>query len=533
MSLPIFRWAHRSVLQKKEKHSSSLIQVIADYQHRHPYATAGALGLLGGAIIAGGVHTSDNTMYAQDGRKVLKKDAGSSANLTLKVYTSDDSTAVLNYLANLRSGTQIIKSLTPAAGSNAVTFTNLATPVEQVGNEIPTGYDLMQNYPNPFNPSTTIRFAIPKQGPVSIKAYNEAGQEVGTLVDKVLDAGVHQFSWSPNTASGVYFVDMVAGNYRETIKTVNLGSGNGSSIVSAPSIVGSVQQPQASFNDVTGFHASLGKILQQYGIDLSGGDPPLVATSLGLDLTKDTILVVYAKRDQRSIGGTLTDYEGKPVQGYLLAINANKDTAVAKADANGRFALNTKRSLGDTIKAQILNKNHPDGFIRTIYAPGGLDLNNLTIDAIPLLADSVFIGPDTLASFAWEANFQPWSHKYEGLKKADLNNLFEVISSTSWKGGKITPDEQLSIKQIIGQDTLYNPAPVQEGLSARVAPSEVGITSKIKPSQTVLHKNTAKKEIQPADDWLILIAENYAPKTSFYVLMKIGNLEQVYNRLKK
>jgi len=579
-----------------------MIQAIADYQKRHPLATAATLGVLSGVIIAGSIRASSPSAYAQDSPKAFKKDAGSTANLTIKAYTSDDSSAVLNYLTNLRSSGQIIKTLSPPPGSNAVIFLNLTTPVEKIINETPTGYELMQNYPNPFKSSTMVRFAVPKSGLVLIKAYNEEGKEVGTLVDQVLSAGIHQVSWSPNMASGVYFIRMGADNYQKAIKALDLGGGNGSSRVSAPALVGSVQQPQASFNDVTGYHVSLGKtvslnkILQQYGIEVLGSNasPAVKDTAFNIDLKNDTTIVLYLSRQMRNVSGTLTDYEGIPREGYLLAISSKGDSAVAKAGIDGKFSMLTRPSAGDTLKAQILNKNHPDGFIRTIYMPGKTDLNNVVVDAIPLLADSVFIGADTLASFAWEANFQPLLFGYEGLKKAKLDSLFEVISSTSWKAGKLTPDEQSYIKQVLeqkldshfkklskkylvkedslmnsiynnainwfkdtndpdgsistldadangiletaaidlsyvmvisGTNTFYNDrAILQEGLSGRVAPFEVGITSKIKSSQTVLHKNTSKKELQPSDDWLIKIAERFDPKTSFYNLLNIDNL---------
>jgi len=48
-----------------------------------------------------------------------------------------------------------------------------------------------------------------------------------------------------------------------------------------------------------------------------------------------------------------------------------------------------------------------------------------------------------------------------------------------------------------------------------------------------LHKNGADWNLKPADIWLVKIAENYAPKTSYYALLAVGNLQQAYGRLKK
>ena len=65
---------------------------------------------------------------------------------------------------------------------------------------------LLQNYPNPFNPSTTIRFALPINARVIIKLYNALGQEVVTILNTDLDAGIHEAVFNAsNLSSGVYF----------------------------------------------------------------------------------------------------------------------------------------------------------------------------------------------------------------------------------------------------------------------------------------------------------------------------------------
>ncbi|MFA5184057.1 MAG: T9SS type A sorting domain-containing protein [Patescibacteria group bacterium] len=70
---------------------------------------------------------------------------------------------------------------------------------------IPTEYALSQNYPNPFNPATTIRFALPKSGRVTLVVYNLLGQEVSTLVNEELSLGSHEVKFDANNlASGIY-----------------------------------------------------------------------------------------------------------------------------------------------------------------------------------------------------------------------------------------------------------------------------------------------------------------------------------------
>lgn len=78
-------------------------------------------------------------------------------------------------------------------------------------------------YPNPFNPSTTIRFILPKEGKVTINAYNITGQKVANLFDGVLSAGEKNILWKPSGLSGgVYFVTVASDNETRTAKVLLL-----------------------------------------------------------------------------------------------------------------------------------------------------------------------------------------------------------------------------------------------------------------------------------------------------------------------
>jgi len=84
---------------------------------------------------------------------------------------------------------------------------------------LPEDYALTQNFPNPFNPETTVPFAVPVSGEVSVVIYNVLGQEVMTLASGMRDAGFYRLSWNGqdhlgrSVASGIYFVRMVAGEF--------------------------------------------------------------------------------------------------------------------------------------------------------------------------------------------------------------------------------------------------------------------------------------------------------------------------------
>ncbi|MGV8018662.1 MAG: T9SS type A sorting domain-containing protein [Ignavibacteria bacterium] len=71
---------------------------------------------------------------------------------------------------------------------------------------IPKKFDLYQNYPNPFNPVTNIKYAIPKNGLVSLRIYDVTGREIATLVNEYKQTGYYTISFNgSHLASGIYF----------------------------------------------------------------------------------------------------------------------------------------------------------------------------------------------------------------------------------------------------------------------------------------------------------------------------------------
>jgi photosystem II stability/assembly factor-like uncharacterized protein len=89
-------------------------------------------------------------------------------------------------------------------------------------NLLPKEYQLAQNHPNPFNPQTEISFGIPKSGFVTLKVYNILGQEVTTLINRSMSAGIYRVIWNGTdrsgraVSSGVYFYRMQSGDFVQT-----------------------------------------------------------------------------------------------------------------------------------------------------------------------------------------------------------------------------------------------------------------------------------------------------------------------------
>jgi photosystem II stability/assembly factor-like uncharacterized protein len=93
--------------------------------------------------------------------------------------------------------------------------------IQPISSQIPESFKLWQNYPNPFNPTTTIRFEIPEAGLTSLKIYDVLGNELQTLINEKLNAGVYESVFDgANYSSGVYFYKLASGNYTQVKKMI-------------------------------------------------------------------------------------------------------------------------------------------------------------------------------------------------------------------------------------------------------------------------------------------------------------------------
>jgi hypothetical protein len=96
-----------------------------------------------------------------------------------------------------------------SSDTNAFFVSHTATSVEKKKTS-PQIFLTISNYPNPFNPTTTISFALPKEGFVTLKIYDITGRLVRVLVQEHKLAGQHSILWDglddagQKVAAGVY-----------------------------------------------------------------------------------------------------------------------------------------------------------------------------------------------------------------------------------------------------------------------------------------------------------------------------------------
>ncbi len=150
-----------------------------------------------------------------------------------KIPGSGYTTQVEYYFAaqDIKLPTPLVSTL-PSGGSGvnppgstppSSRFSYTVTPVSIIKNENSTAteFKLYDNYPNPFNATTNIKFSIIENSEVVIKVYDVTGKLIKTIFNGNLTKGIYTFLFDANDlTSGIYFINFIAGNYKENKKIV-------------------------------------------------------------------------------------------------------------------------------------------------------------------------------------------------------------------------------------------------------------------------------------------------------------------------
>ena len=123
-------------------------------------------------------------------------------------YLGLDLTPTLQYVYHH----QVTLRSASGVGSDVGAFQGTGMSVVIQTPSVPNEYGLNQNYPNPFNPTTTIEITLAQNSKVLLKVYNVLGQEVATLLDGEMQAGVlHRVPFDASRfSSGIYFYRLEA-----------------------------------------------------------------------------------------------------------------------------------------------------------------------------------------------------------------------------------------------------------------------------------------------------------------------------------
>ncbi|MEO5988646.1 MAG: M43 family zinc metalloprotease [Candidatus Eisenbacteria bacterium] len=107
-----------------------------------------------------------------------------------------------NQIARMQAQTGLYR---PNLLNAALALASMVPVSEEIS--VSGGVMLRSAFPNPFKGSTTLRLSLARNGHVSVKVYNVAGQAVETLWDGEMQAGERQLTFaSKRLPAGTYFV---------------------------------------------------------------------------------------------------------------------------------------------------------------------------------------------------------------------------------------------------------------------------------------------------------------------------------------
>ena len=225
----------------------------------------------------------------------------STVSITIRAFTTFDSSAVKNFAAVLYDSSGIRIDSLVAVDTNLVRFSNVPITGVHSSSGSPTGYFLGQNYPNPFNPSSRIKFTVPQAGPVSFKTYTILGQEDASL-EMTLEPGNYEVQYNPGGAAGVIFYRLITKDFTETKKMIQFG-GEKSGRSSLTLVSSGLPSRSQQFRTVAEIQAN-SFMVKLYNLPTTSF--PIKDTTIQISgLKRDTTVIVYVMEDQTTTRGSV------------------------------------------------------------------------------------------------------------------------------------------------------------------------------------------------------------------------------------
>ena len=118
-------------------------------------------------------------------------------------------------------GPDLVLHLNNGADIFLHTLIDFATSINDYDENEISKFEIMQNFPNPFNSTTKIKWQLNKSDYVLLKVYDVLGNEIETLVNEELPAGLHEINFDASAlSSGIFFYTITAGNRYITKKMI-------------------------------------------------------------------------------------------------------------------------------------------------------------------------------------------------------------------------------------------------------------------------------------------------------------------------
>jgi hypothetical protein len=359
---------------------------------------------------------------------------------------------------------QVVMVGVPDIDSGRIDFHQLDNPVVEIGDGLPSKYDLIQNYPNPFNPATVIRYDLSKTENVRIDVLNSVGQHVKTLFDGNVNAGMHDVTWNGTddsgggVSAGLFFARLSVGDYNEVIKMIKSdGTITSGGVSFAPKLVkadeGAVTGVEYRFNiyganiDSTSFTQRIvndttivvpvqGKInVIPWSFVFNEAD----SSQLDLSQKVDAVFGVNTYGTEKRIPFLTTINPMTDFSAYVTDVMNHQilpDSRVEingvtyRCDANGhiQMQINPADSLDVPAWAEDANADTANTFAAKFRAPMREDWANpaelpvTTYDSLAYnVPENLRVNPELFRAFMQEGNFiggLPFAHP-EGLKSID------------------------------------------------------------------------------------------------------------------